>query len=50
MIVSAAACGLAGAMAALTIVNPPRVEEGAECLHCGLDGPPLLVRSRTSES
>jgi len=50
MIVSAAACGLAGAMAALTIVNPPRVEEGAECLHCGLDGPPLLVRGRTSES
>ncbi len=44
MAVSAAACGAAGLMAALTIVNPSREKKGAECLHCGLDGPPLLVR------
>ncbi len=50
MIVSAAACAVAGVTAALTVVNPPRVEEGSECLHCGLDGPPLLAHGRTPES
>jgi predicted MFS family arabinose efflux permease len=48
MIASAAACVVGGLIAALTVTNPARVHgAGTQCLHCGLDGPPL--RTRTEE-
>lgn len=46
MVVSAIACGLGGAIAALSVRNPVRTHaQGTECLHCGLDGPPLRIRA-----
>ena len=46
MIVSAAACALGVAVAAVSVVNPPAEQApGRECHHCGLDGPPLRVRA-----
>ncbi|HXY43371.1 MAG TPA: MFS transporter [Acidimicrobiales bacterium] len=46
MIVSAAACALGAAVAAVSVVNPPaEPAPGRECHHCGLDGPPLRVRA-----
>jgi EmrB/QacA subfamily drug resistance transporter len=46
MIVSALACGLGGVIAALSVRNPVHAgHTGPECLHCALDGPPLLTRT-----
>jgi EmrB/QacA subfamily drug resistance transporter len=46
VVVSAVACALGGAVAALAVTNPPREPvAGTETLHCGLDGPPLRVRA-----
>ena len=46
MVVSAAACAVGGAVAALTVSNPAQVHETSnECLHCALDGPPLRTRA-----
>ncbi|MFZ0171012.1 MAG: MFS transporter [Acidimicrobiales bacterium] len=46
MFVSAAACALGAAVAAFTVTNPPHEQApGTECHHCGLDGPPLRVRT-----
>jgi len=55
VLISSAACALGGALAAIAIRNPPtaaeekvalvevgpRVRSSTECLHCGLDAPPL---------
>jgi EmrB/QacA subfamily drug resistance transporter len=46
MVVSAIACGAGGVIAALSVRKPPHAgHAGAECLHCALDGPPLLTRT-----
>jgi MFS family permease len=48
-LISGATCAAGGLLAALTITNPPRVPRPAgvppreECLHCGLDAPPLTT-------
>jgi EmrB/QacA subfamily drug resistance transporter len=48
-LISGATCVAGGLLAALTITNPPRVPRPAgapapeECLHCGLDAPPLTT-------
>jgi hypothetical protein len=49
VLISGATCIAGGILAAFTITNPPRVPRptGApapeECLHCGLDAPPLTT-------
>jgi EmrB/QacA subfamily drug resistance transporter len=49
VLISAALCAGGGLLAALTITNPPRVPRPAgapapeECLHCGLEAPPLTT-------
>jgi EmrB/QacA subfamily drug resistance transporter len=48
VLVSAALCGAGGVLAAFTITNPPRAQReaaapAAECLHCGLEAPPLTT-------
>ena len=48
-LISGALCVAGGLLAAFTITNPPRVPRPAgapapeECLHCGLDAPPLTT-------
>src|SRR5215471_1431455 len=48
-LISGATCIAGGILAAFTITNPPRVPRPAgvpapeECLHCGLDAPPLTT-------
>jgi EmrB/QacA subfamily drug resistance transporter len=48
-LISGAMCVAGGLLAAFTITNPPRVPRPAgapaaeECLHCGLDAPPLTT-------
>jgi EmrB/QacA subfamily drug resistance transporter len=48
-LISGAMCAAGGLLAAVTITNPPRVPQPAgapepeECLHCGLDAPPLAT-------
>src|SRR5215475_13815322 len=48
-LLSGALCAAGGVLAAFTITNPPRVPRPAgapapeECLHCGLDAPPLTA-------
>jgi hypothetical protein len=48
-LISGATCAASGLLAAFTITNPPRVPRPAgapapeECLHCGLDAPPLAT-------
>jgi EmrB/QacA subfamily drug resistance transporter len=49
VLISAALCAAGGLLAAFTITNPPRVARPAgapapaECLHCGLEAPPLAT-------
>ena len=49
MLISGATCVAGGILAAFTITNPRRVPGPAgapapeECLHCGLDAPPLAT-------
>jgi EmrB/QacA subfamily drug resistance transporter len=49
VLIAAALCAAGGLLAALTITNPPREPlpagppGGGECLHCGLDAPPLTT-------
>src|SRR5215471_245042 len=49
VLISGATCVAGGVLAAFTITNPPRVPRPAgapapeECLHCGLDAPPLTT-------
>ena len=48
-LISGAACAAGGVLAAFTITNPERAPRPAgapvpgECLHCGLDAPPLTT-------
>jgi EmrB/QacA subfamily drug resistance transporter len=48
-LISGAACAAGGVLAAVTITNPERTRRPAgtpaseECLHCGLDAPPLTT-------
>jgi len=48
-LISGAVCAAGGVLAAFTITNPGRVARPAgapapeECLHCGLDAPPLIT-------
>jgi MFS family permease len=48
-LISGVTCAAGGVLAAFTITNPPRVPRPAgapppeECLHCGLDAPPLTT-------
>jgi MFS family permease len=52
VLISAVTCAAGGLLAAFTITNPPRVPRPAgapapeECLHCGLDAPPLTTLSQ----
>ncbi len=54
VLISAALCAAGGLLAAFTITNPPRVLRPAgvpapeECLHCGLEAPPLTTSATTS--
>jgi hypothetical protein len=49
VLISGGLCGAGGLLAAVTITNPRRVSWPAgqppsgECLHCGLDAPPLTA-------
>jgi hypothetical protein len=49
VLISGALCGAGGLLAAVTITNPQRVRppagsaEPEQCLHCGLDAPPLAT-------
>ena len=49
VLISGVTCAAGGVLAAFTITNPPRVPRPAgapapeECLHCGLDAPPLTT-------
>ena len=49
VLAAGAVCAAGGLLAALTITNPPRVPRPAgvpapeQCLHCGLDAPPLTT-------
>jgi len=49
VLISGAVCAAGGLLAAFTITNPPRVLRPAgaaapgQCLHCGLDAPPLTT-------
>ncbi len=51
VLISAALCAAGGLLAAVTITNPTRVTPPAgapappECLHCGLEAPPLTTRA-----
>ena len=53
VLISAVLCAAGGLLAALTITNPPRVPRPAgvpapaECLHCGLEAPPLTTSPAT---
>ena len=53
VLISAALCAAGGLLAAVTITNPPRVPRAAgvpapaECLHCGLEAPPLTTSPAT---
>lgn len=53
VLIAAALCAAGGLLAALTISNPPRVPPPAgapppkECMHCGLEAPPLTTRVET---
>ena len=50
VLIAAAVCAAGGLLAAFTITNPPRLPrlagapEPADCLHCGLEAPPLTTR------
>jgi MFS family permease len=52
VLISGATCVVGGLLAVFTITNPPRVPRPAgapapeECLHCGLDAPPLTTLSQ----
>jgi len=52
VLIAAVLCALGGLLAAVTITNPERAAPGAgpgaECLHCGLDAPPLTTSSAAS--
>jgi EmrB/QacA subfamily drug resistance transporter len=47
VLISAVLCAAGGLLAAVTITNPAREHSGAappgQCLHCGLDAPPLTA-------
>jgi EmrB/QacA subfamily drug resistance transporter len=50
VLISGGLCAAGGVLAAFTITNPPRpapppagAPEAAECLHCGLEAPPLTT-------
>lgn len=46
VLISAGMCAVGGLLAAVTITNParlPRPTVAPECLHCGLDAPPLTT-------
>jgi hypothetical protein len=48
VLISGGLCAAGGLLAAVTITNPPRVARPAaappgECLHCGLEAPPLTT-------
>jgi len=48
VLISAGLCAAGGVLAAFTITNPPRAQRravppAAECLHCGLEAPPLTT-------
>jgi EmrB/QacA subfamily drug resistance transporter len=51
-LIAAAMCGAAGVLAAVTITNPRRqpppkgAEAARECMHCGLEAPPLTTGTR----
>jgi hypothetical protein len=49
VLISGALCATGGLLAAVTITNPARVHRDAalpeQCLHCGLDAPPLAASS-----
>jgi EmrB/QacA subfamily drug resistance transporter len=53
-LISGATCAAGGVLAAFTITNPERAPRPAgmpapeECLHCGLDAPPLTSLSQTA--
>lgn len=53
VLIAAALCAAGGLLAAVTISNPPRVAPPAgapppkECMHCGLEAPPLTTRVET---
>jgi EmrB/QacA subfamily drug resistance transporter len=50
--ISAAMCVAGGVLAAFTITNPPRVRPAGaappECMHCGLEAPPLAASQADS--
>ncbi len=53
VLIAAALCVAGGLLAAVTISDPARqaavpAPEPAECLHCGLEAPPLTTRAGTS--
>jgi EmrB/QacA subfamily drug resistance transporter len=45
LVIAAVTCAAGGLLAAATIRNPRRTPhtDGAECMHCGLDAPPLVT-------
>jgi hypothetical protein len=49
VLISGALCAAGGLLAAVTITNPAREHRDAtvseQCLHCGLDAPPLTASS-----
>jgi EmrB/QacA subfamily drug resistance transporter len=53
VLIAAGLCAAGGLLAAFTITNPPRVPRRAgapapeECLHCGLEAPPLTTSVKT---
>jgi EmrB/QacA subfamily drug resistance transporter len=53
VLIAAVLCAAGGLLAAFTITNPPRVPRPAgapapaECLHCGLEAPPLTTSVRS---
>src|SRR6266849_2686557 len=54
VLIAAALCAAGGLLAAFTITNPPRVALPAgapapgECLHCGLEAPPLTTSVKSA--
>src|SRR6266581_7407506 len=56
VLISAVTCAAGGLLAAATITNPPRVPRPAgapaptDCLHCGLEAPPLTTSVPASQS
>ncbi len=53
VLISGALCAAGGLLAAVTITNPAREHRGdaaisEQCLHCGLDAPPLTASAMAS--